>query len=58
VLYDAGIINAATLAAAEPDELVHSYIHAVALRPDDDGFRPTTEQAAEWIAAATRLTRE
>lgn len=58
VLYDAGIINAATLAAAEPDELVHSYTRAVTLRPDDDGFRPTTEQAAEWIAAAARLTRE
>lgn len=57
VLYDAGVIDVATLAASEPDELVHSYTRASRLRPDDDGFRPTTEQAAEWIAAAARLSR-
>lgn len=55
VLYDAGITDAATLAASDPRALVRRYAAAAKRRSDDDGFRPSAEQAAEWIAAAAAI---
>jgi hypothetical protein len=55
VLYDAGITDAATLAAADARDVVRRYAAAAKRRRDDDGFRPGPDQAAEWIAAATSI---
>lgn len=56
VLYDAGITDVATLAAADPAALVRQYAAAAKRRSEDDGFRPSKDQAAEWIAAAASIT--
>jgi hypothetical protein len=55
VLYDAGVTDAAALAAADPRDLARRYAVAAKRRRDDDGFRPSAEQAAEWIDAAAAL---
>jgi len=56
VLFDAGITDAGTLAAADPAALVKAYAKAAKARTDDDGFRPTADDAAAWIAAAAALS--
>jgi hypothetical protein len=56
VLFDAGITDAGTLAAADPAALVKAYTKAAKARTDDDGFRPTADDAAAWIAAAAALS--
>jgi Domain of unknown function (DUF4332) len=55
VLYDAGITDVATLAAAAPADVVRRYAKAAKPRADDDGFRPTKDDATAWITAAHRL---
>lgn len=54
-LYDAGITDVASLAAADPAALVRRYRDAAKRRGDDAGGRLTTDQAAQWIAAARQL---
>lgn len=55
VLYDAGITDVAALAQLKPAALGRRYATAAKRRKDDDGFRPSEEDAAAWIAAAQRL---
>lgn len=55
ILYDAGIADAATLAASAPSDLMRRYARAAKARDDDDGVRPTKDDATAWIAAARRL---
>lgn len=55
VLYDAGVTGVAALAQAKPAALARRYATAAKRRTDDDGFRPSEEDAASWIAAAQRL---
>lgn len=55
VLYDAGVVDVATLAASDPLDLVARYAAAAAQRPDDDGWRPTGADAAAWVRAASGL---
>jgi hypothetical protein len=56
VLFAAGITDPATLAAATAKDLVRRYTAAAKKRTDDDGFRPTVEQAQAWIDAAAGLS--
>lgn len=57
VLYDAGITDVASLADAVPAALVKAYAKAAKARKDDDGFRPSVDDATAWIAAAKGLSR-
>lgn len=56
VLFHAGVTGPAALAAASAKDLVRRYATAARKRRDDDGFRPTVEQAQTWIDAARALT--
>jgi hypothetical protein len=58
VLFDAGFTDVASLAATTPAALVRAYAKAAGARPDDDGTRPTKDEAAAWIDAAKQLTAE
>jgi Domain of unknown function (DUF4332) len=56
ILYDAGIRDVPTLAGTTPAALLKAYAAAAKQRPDDDGVRPSKEDAAAWIQAAQHLT--
>lgn len=54
LLYAAGIHDAATLAAAKPDELVR---RLAAAAKDAGSTPPKVEEVTSWVAAATALTQ-
>jgi uncharacterized protein DUF4332 len=55
ILYDAGITDLATLAKTRPAALLKAYDAVESKRPDDDGTRPSKEDAAAWVAAAGKI---
>jgi len=55
VLGAAGFATPAALAAADPADLLARYTAAAAARPDDDGWRPAADLAAQWVVTAAAL---
>jgi hypothetical protein len=55
VLAGARLGTVAAIAAAQPDRIVDRYATAAAKLARDDGWRPSLELAAQWVATAQAL---